>query len=319
MHASVLRESSYFEEGKLPPGKWIVTEKMDGHRKFWPGRGRYIYSYGRSSSKKVTKFRLPAKMAKQMPKVALDMEVCVAATEEFRNRERVLIGSNGLLPSRKWKKLHMYVFDMPVPDKSYSERWEALEALELPELPEFMSLVQSFGIVKDMKQLDEWLDIVVDKPYGEGLMLNEVSKPYQGRQQARDSEFIYKYKPGIDFEALVLQRSGKEGNGYICLDPLGREFPAILAENGGVLMGPVKRCNKKGTKLEDMKGTVVTVLHQGERRMDYDVTKKAKYENASVKEYDGNREWKDIVASGMPANSVRNWTSIEERDRMLDK
>ena len=71
-------------------------------------------------------------MVEQMPTVALDMEVCVAASEEYRNRERILVGSHGLLPSGEWDKLRMYVFDMPVSDKSYSERWKELEELELP-------------------------------------------------------------------------------------------------------------------------------------------------------------------------------------------
>ena len=68
-----------------------------------------------------------------------------------------------------------------------------------------------------------------------------------------------------------------------------------------------------------MKGTIVTVLHQGERRMDCDATKKANYENARVKKYDGNRKWKDIVASGMPANSVRNWTSVTELNKISNR
>jgi hypothetical protein len=296
-------------KNKMPFKETYVSKKEDGHRKYWPGTGNVLYSW--RNNIKATK-AMPAKWVEQMPKSALEMEVVVDNKLDDRKRSKVAEFDRGYIHDGQWDKLHFCIIDLPESKKVYSERRKELEALKLPE---FMSLVKSYGVVKRVKRLKKILkEGQKSDKWFEGLMLNDGDKPYQGRNVKRDSDYILKYKPYQDFEALILERSGDKRNGFLCIDPLGREFSVGHCAKDSNLPHPLKFVENREVAIQDMEGRVVTVLHQGEKATEKDETKFADYENAAVKEYDGSMTWPQLCKKGLPTNGVRSWRTIAERE-----
>ena len=82
MKAKKFGDSKWFKNEQLPSGLFHVTEKMDGHRKVWLGKGKHIYNW----RGKFNCVKLPEDIVKQMPKVMLEFELVVGFKEKNRNR-----------------------------------------------------------------------------------------------------------------------------------------------------------------------------------------------------------------------------------------
>merc|ERR1712072_1168740 len=106
-----------------------MGEKMDGHRKYWPGgRGKHIYNWRGNFSK----IKLPEEWAEQMPPRPLEFEVVHNSDGRHTSMKE-----EGVLS----KDTIMYIFDMPSSKKPYRERWKDINQLKLPP---FMSIVPSY-------------------------------------------------------------------------------------------------------------------------------------------------------------------------------
>ena len=184
----------------------IVSEKYDGIRAVYLGKGRLVTAKG-------DLIRVPEWFIRQFPdNVPLDGEL-------FIGRER-FNHISGIVRSRHteekvWRSVKFMVFDIPVSDnslpikgKSYSEldfetRQQILREIIGRDQPN-IELVEQH-LVENQSHFDQFYKQIVDEK-GEGVIISAAKSLYGGGKRVN-----HKYKPVDDAEAVVI--GYRQGNG----------------------------------------------------------------------------------------------------------
>lgn len=179
--------------GRSPQGFW-VSEKLDGVRAVWDGQVLRFRS-GRPIS-------APAWFISALPALALDGELWIArgAFDRLSGVVRQSVPSD-----EPWRELRYWVFDTPGHSGTFTERMALVQsALAAAQVPWLKPVAQH--VVKDAKALQTLLQATV-RQGGEGLMLHRADAPWQpGRTEA-----LYKFKPELDEEGLVVGHQAGKG------------------------------------------------------------------------------------------------------------
>ena len=171
----------------MDPTGYLVSEKFDGVRAIWDGRGLRFRS-GRPIA-------APAWFTKGWPDAALDGELWGG-----RGRFDVTSASaRRLVPDdTEWRGLRLMVFDLPSAAGSFAQRAARIETLVRASASSVLVTVDQ-QVMADRAALQQRLDSVV-RGGGEGLVLHRADAPWApGRSTA-----VLKLKPLHDAEAQVL-------------------------------------------------------------------------------------------------------------------
>jgi DNA ligase OB-like domain/ATP dependent DNA ligase domain/PBZ domain len=184
-----------WDEKKVDPSGWKMSEKLDGVRAYWSGSKFY--------SRSGNEFFAPSWYKAQLPRVPLDGELwcgrglfqqTVSIVRRKNNREKY---------DNDWKFVTYLVFDAPSYDAPYEERVDYLNTIISPvsSSSSVSSVAAVVGIqeCKDIDHLQRELDRVLELG-GEGLMLRKPGSDYEhGRSRA-----LLKVKRFFDEEAKVV-------------------------------------------------------------------------------------------------------------------
>jgi DNA ligase-1 len=171
----------------MDPTGYLVSEKFDGVRAIWDGRGLRFRS-GRAIA-------APGWFTEGWPDTALDGEL-------WGGRRRFDVTSASarrLAPDdAEWRALRLMVFDLPRAAGSFAQRAARIEALVLASASSALVSVDQ-QVMADRAALQQRLDSVL-RGGGEGLVLHRADAPWvAGRSTA-----VLKLKPLHDAEAQVL-------------------------------------------------------------------------------------------------------------------
>jgi DNA ligase-1 len=171
----------------IDPGGYLVSEKFDGVRAIWDGRGLRFRS-GRAIA-------APGWFTEGWPDAALDGELWGG-----RGRFDVTSASaRRLAPDdAEWRALRLMVFDLPGATGSFAQRAQHIQSLVRGASSNTLKAVDQTELA-DRAALRSRLDSVV-RGGGEGLVLHRADAPWAaGRSTA-----VLKLKPLQDAEAQVL-------------------------------------------------------------------------------------------------------------------
>ena len=171
----------------IDPGGYLVSEKFDGVRAIWDGRGLRFRS-GRAMA-------APGWFTEGWPDTALDGEL-------WGGRGRFDVTSASVRRSTpddaQWRALRLMVFDLPGAAGSFAQRAQRIEMLVRASASSALVAVDQ-QVMADRAALQQRLDSVVGGG-GEGLVLHRADAPWvAGRSTA-----VLKLKPLHDAEAQVL-------------------------------------------------------------------------------------------------------------------
>ena len=171
----------------VDPSGYLVSEKFDGVRAIWDGRGLRFRS-GRPMA-------APGWFTEGWPAVALDGEL-------WGGRGRFDATSASVRRSTpidaEWRALKLMVFDLPGAEGSFAQRAQRIESLVGGVSSGVLMAVEQ-AVMSDRAAMRSRLDSVV-RAGGEGLVLHRADAPWvAGRSTA-----VLKLKPLHDAEAQVL-------------------------------------------------------------------------------------------------------------------
>ena len=99
-----------WEEEKMNPTGWYMTEKFDGMRFYWNGKDLF--------SRQGKKIKVPGSITKQLPPVSLDGELWYDTIDFLCFNERTqyglyqdAVGLGKTTNEEKWKKAVFWIFD----------------------------------------------------------------------------------------------------------------------------------------------------------------------------------------------------------------
>lgn len=171
----------------MDPTGYLVSEKFDGVRAIWDGRGLRFRS-GRAIA-------APGWFTEGWPDTALDGELWGG-----RGRFDVTSASarRSVPDDAQWRGLRLMVFDLPGAAGGFAQRAARIEVLVRASATSALVTVDQ-QVVADRSALQQRLDSVL-RGGGEGLVLHRANAPWvAGRSTA-----VLKLKPLHDAEAQVL-------------------------------------------------------------------------------------------------------------------
>ena len=173
-----------WDAAKVDPTGWWVSEKLDGVRCFWDGRGGLWSRLGKPFAK------APADFIARLPRgVPLDGELYLGR-KMFNDTIRAIKGSAG------WDAVHYSVFDVPNMLEPVEARW-AMAADVLRHS------TQAAAVRQIRCESPAHLGVMlraVESLGGEGLMLRQPGSLYEPKR----SRTLLKVKSFFDVEATVL-------------------------------------------------------------------------------------------------------------------
>eukprot|EP00026_Physarum_polycephalum_P002684 Phypoly_transcript_02692.p1 GENE.Phypoly_transcript_02692~~Phypoly_transcript_02692.p1 ORF type:complete len:862 (+),score=102.64 Phypoly_transcript_02692:87-2672(+) len=201
--------ASFFKPGTDPTG-WFLFEKYDGIRGLWdPGPKRFFSRQG-----KILKVRND--FEESMPDLLLDGEIWFGRGQF---NETCKISSRSLISKVNWNAFKYMVFDCPVREGTYEERYSFLQT-RIPTNHQFVFLAPKITCT-GRDHLQEFTKNILAEG-GEGVILRNPKSAYEhGR-----SKNILKFKTFRDLEARVISSSKREDGVtvYSCELPNGLKF-----------------------------------------------------------------------------------------------
>ena len=172
-----------------------VSEKLDGVRAYWDGeklwsRGGHVYA-------------APHWFTAQFPRHPLDGELW-SGRGRFAELSGVVRKAQPV--DEEWRQVRFHVFDLPVPEKVFEQRYRQLKQLVEASGSPYLALVVQRPVASHPELVAELEQVVAAG--AEGLML----KRRNSRYQAGRSDDLLKVKTHDDAEATVvghLQGKGK--------------------------------------------------------------------------------------------------------------
>lgn len=174
-----------WDAAKVDPTGWWVSEKLDGVRCFWDGKGGLWSRLGKPFAKAPQDFldHLPAGFP-------LDGELYLGR-KMFNDTIRAIKGHAG------WADVHYRIFDAPDVPGPCEDRWRAARARMIGLGPCFTVVDQA--LCKSPAHLGVMLK-AIESLGGEGLMLRQAGSLYEPKR----SRTLLKVKSFFDVEGVVL-------------------------------------------------------------------------------------------------------------------
>lgn len=193
---------------------WVVSEKLDGVRAMWNGRGQLVSRNGFA-------LKAPPEFTAGFPKgIVLDGELWID--------RKMFADTVSVIRSRtEWSLVQYKVFDCfskRMKRFAYSERFSALEE-RLADAAGISLHPSTQTIPDDSGALESMLERVLSLG-GEGLILRDPTALYIPGRRPSSTSSILKLKPFLDEEAVVLEvnlHPGRRGSVRV-QDRLGRVF-----------------------------------------------------------------------------------------------
>ena len=185
--------------GGVPPGRWYVSEKLDGVRALWDGKGA-LWTRGRN------RIDAPAWFVAALPRgLALDGEL-FAGRGQFRR----VNGAWRTARSEAWPDIQFRVFDAPKLGKVFSETYDALKK-RLETCPDGTNAARKVCLVRQTPLTASVQNMMKNilKRGGEGVILRKADSRYAGTRSSN----MLKVKDIRDAEAIVT--GYKQGTGRL--------------------------------------------------------------------------------------------------------
>ena len=259
-------------KSKVPIG-WLLSEKYDGYRARFDSDKKCFVSRAQKGFNAPDWFK-----SAMIPNHHLDGELW-AGRENFQDMGVV---RKKIPDPLEWKNIKYVVYDLPNYDGDFETRISALkELIELNnarwkmirrELKEpFRSLdcplVMADQIkIKNMKQFNEIYDKVIAEG-GEGVMIKDPKSSYEDKR----SNFLLKYKPNFDAEAIIIDYTEGKGKykgmlgGFVCKPLVNHDsFHSIdNDENHEFTISGMDDNVRENFKLTHPVGTIISYEHSG--------------------------------------------------------
>jgi len=217
-----------------------VSEKLDGVRAYWDGeklwsRGGHVYA-------------APHWFTAQFPRHPLDGELWSG-----RGRFAELSGvvRKGQPVDEEWRQVRFHVFDLPVPEKVFEQRYRQLKQLVEASGSPYLALVVQRPVASHPELMAELEQVVAAG--AEGLML----KRRNSRYQAGRSDDLLKVKTHDDAEATVVGHLQGKGKYEGLMGSLEVELANGRRFRIGTGFSDVERRNPPAV------GTVITFRYRG--------------------------------------------------------
>jgi DNA ligase-1 len=230
---------------KTDPTNWLMSEKLDGVRAYWDGRGG-LWTRG-NANRSNKPFVVPKAFLANFPPFPIDGELWLGRGL-FQKTVSIVRRMDG---NDKWMQLKYMVFDVVDETSGYEERMNRLSEWLQEHPTPFIEQVQQ-RICQGMEDLHEYLDAIIAKG-GEGIMLRKPNGLYEHRR----SPNLLKVKPMDDDEARVIGYQPGEGKYVGMLGALECEMPDGKQFNLGTGFSDAERDNPPPI------GCLVTYKHQG--------------------------------------------------------
>jgi len=213
----------YMKGGKVDPKGWLVSEKFDGYRACYDHDKKHFFS------RQNKPFNAPQWFLDAMPPKLVDGELWIGRNmfqEMGTVRKKVPI-------DEEWLQVRFQVYDMPEESGTFLERLKELIRIVKITKSDWLLKRESYPypfnkidcpivvakqtVVKSDSHLETLYQDII-KNGGEGVMLKDPESPYEGKR----SNYLLKYKPNFDAEAIIIDYKPGQGKyssmlgGFIC-------------------------------------------------------------------------------------------------------
>jgi DNA ligase-1 len=168
---------------------WVMSEKLDGVRAYWNGKhlltrsGNIIYA--------------PSWFTKDYPPFEIDGELW----SKRRDFENIVSIVRDKTPSREWREIKHYIFEVPNSKGGLFERLAKVKAYE-SNIIKIISQIK----VKDKLHLKQYLKKIESKS-GEGVVVRDPDAPYISKRTNK----ALKVKTFLDKECKVIAYNSGSG------------------------------------------------------------------------------------------------------------
>ena len=194
-----------FVKGKHDPVGWLLSEKYDGYRACYCPKDKQFYS------RQNKLFHAPEWFLNAMPSMLVDGELWVGRDmfqEMGAVRKKVPLDED-------WMNITFQVYDIPLLEKPFQERLHVLSQIVSECSTQWETTKQSLPyplnklscpivmakqeVVQSWEHLDTVYKSILQEG-GEGIMIKDPESLYEGKR----SNFMLKYKPAYDEEAIII-------------------------------------------------------------------------------------------------------------------
>mmetsp|Transcript_29106 Transcript_29106/g.38676 ORF Transcript_29106/g.38676 Transcript_29106/m.38676 type:complete len:748 (-) Transcript_29106:401-2644(-) len=192
--AKIMLAHSYkFDNSRVDPTGWLMSEKLDGMRAWWDGHKRRLWS------RQGKPIHAPAWWLESLPSgITLDGELWLGRGK-FQECMSIVRRQDG---PQTWNQVTFVVFDAPESATGYEERYskakEALEEADASTSQQQYAWLHPYAICNGKEHVKSKLD-EIEEQGGEGLMLRKPGSEYKGGR----SNDLLKVKSARDDEAIV--------------------------------------------------------------------------------------------------------------------
>ena len=262
----------FMKGGKVDPKGWLISEKFDGYR------ACYDHSKKGFFSRQNKPFNAPDWFIQAMPPRLVDGELWIGRNmfqEMGTVRKKVPV-------DEEWLNITFQVYDMPDHPGTFQERLKELKRIvkltksrwnlrrkdyEYPfNKLECPVVVAKQIIVKSDSHLDKVYQEII-KAGGEGIMLKDPESSYEGKR----SNYLLKYKPNFDEEAIIVGYKPGQGKytgmlgGFMCKPLINHDTYMSIDEDTDhsfTISGMDDEIRAKYLKTHPI-GTIISYEHSG--------------------------------------------------------
>jgi DNA polymerase/3'-5' exonuclease PolX len=257
----------------IPPVGWLCSEKYDGYR------ARFMSDEKIFLSRAQKQFNAPEWFIKAMPPgVNIDGELWVGR-DNFQDmgvvRKKVPI-------PEEWANVKYVVYDAPDVKGTFEERLKFLKDLLKKNVGRWEIVRKNMGepysslkcpvvfarqvTIRSEEHLDEIYQRII-KNGGEGIMLKDPKSMYQDKR----SNYLLKYKPSFDEEAIIMDYKGGKGKyegmlgGFVCKPLINMDTYHLIDqdENHEFTISGMDDEVRSSYKETHPPGTIISIEHSG--------------------------------------------------------
>lgn len=204
---------AYTWENRINPKGWWLSEKLDGVRAYWDGKGQFLSRQG-------NRYLAPLWFTRDLPAMPLDGELWMGR-KQFQSAVSIVRRQD---EPDSWSDLKFVVFDAPHCGGVFENRVAFVERTFKRNRPRFAEVLHHYRCHGASHLIDELARI--EALGGEGLMLREPGSRYE----AGRSSTLLKLKRFHDAEAQVIGHQAGRGRhkgrlgALLAILPDGTEF-----------------------------------------------------------------------------------------------